>query len=114
MKNQTLFNIIKKGGATLNFKGRQVSYATGYQVSFKDLYIIDLKNIDQILEVINSELAKIKKGSCLGLWVDAGKMYIDLSTRVELFPLAYRLGIKNNQLSIFDWSTKKCIFLSEV
>ena len=114
MKKQTLFNIIKKGGATLNYKGRQVSYATGYQVSLKDLYIIDLKNIDKILEAINSELAKIKKNACLGLWVDEGKMYIDLSARVELFPLAYRLGVKNSQLSIFDWSTKKCIFLAEV
>ena len=114
MKKQTLLQIIKNGGATLNSRGHRVDYSSGFQVSFKDLYIIDLKNIDKILEAINSELAKIRKDACLGLWVDDGKMYIDLSTRVELFPLAYRLGIKNNQLSIFDWSTKKCIFLSEV
>lgn len=114
MKKQTLLQIIKNGGATLNSRGHRVDYASGFQVSLKDLHIIDLKNIDKILEVINSELAKIKKGSCLGLWVDDGKMYIDLSFNIKQFKKAVEIGKQKNQISVFDWSTKKCIYLAEV
>ena len=114
MKKQTLLNIIKKGGATLNYKGRQVSYATGYQVSLKDLYIFDLKDIDAILKAINEQLDKLSLNGHLGLWVDEGKMYIDLSFNISRFDRAITIGKLNNQLSIFDWASKKCIFLAEV
>lgn len=114
MKKQTLLNIIKKGGATLNYKGRQVSYATGYQVSLKDLYSFDLKDIDAILKAINEQLDKLSLNGHLGLWVDEGKMYVDLSFNIKQFKRAVEIGKLYNQISVFNWSTKKCIFLAEV
>lgn len=114
MKKQTLLNIIKKGGSTLNYKGRQINFREGYQVSLKDLYIFNLKDIDAILKAINEQLDKLSFNGNLGLWVDEGKMYIDLSFNIKQFKRAVEIGKLYNQLSIFDWSTKKCIFLAEV
>lgn len=114
MKKQTLLNIIKKGGATLNYKGRQINFKEGYQVSLKDLYIFNLKDIDAILKAINEQLEKLSFNGNLGLWVDEGKIYVDLSFNIKQFKRAVEIGKQNNQLSIFNWNTKKCIFLAEV
>ena len=114
MKKQTLLNIIRKGGATLNYKGRQINFREGYQVSLKDLYIFNLKDIDAILKAINDQLNNLSFNGNLGLWVDEGKMYIDLSFNIKQFKRAVEIGKLNNQLSIFDWANKKCVFLAEV
>ena len=50
-EKQTLLKILKNGGVTLDARGKAVEYAGGYQVSFIDLNIIDLKNIDAILDL---------------------------------------------------------------
>lgn len=114
MEKQTLLNIIKKGGATLNYRGRQINFREGYQVSLKDLYIFNLKDIDAILKTINEQLDKLNFNEHLGLWVDEGKVYIDLSFNIKQFKRAVEIGKLYNQISIFDWNTKKCIFLAEV
>lgn len=114
MEKQTLKDILKKGGATLNYKGRQLNFKEGYQVSLKDLYIFNLKDIDAILKAINKQLDKLSFNDNLGLWVDEGKIYIDLSFNIKQFKRAVEIGKLYNQISIFDWSTKKCIFLAEV
>ena len=113
MKRKTLLNILKSGGATLDARGKTVEYASGYQVSHKDLYIIDLKNIDSILDAVNKALAEAG-GSFIGIWIDASKVYIDYSKKIDNLQEALQFGKQNKQLSIFDWNTKKCIFLSEV
>lgn len=113
MKKQTLLKILKNGGATLNARGKAVEYEGGYQVSFKDLYIIDLKNIDSILDAVNKALAEVGD-SCVGIWVDAGLVYVDYSKKIDDLQEALQFGKSNNQLSVFNWNTKKCIFLAEV
>lgn len=113
MKKQTLSSIIEKGGATLNARGRQVSYLKGYQVSFKDLYKIKLEKFDDILQKVNKALNDAQ-GDCVGLWVDSGFIYIDYSKKIDDLQEALTFGKLNNQLSIFDWASKKCIFLAEV
>lgn len=112
MEKQTLSEILKKGGATLDAQGNQVNYLKGYQVSFKDLYKIKLEHFDEILQKVNKALNE-SAGACVGLWVDDGFIYIDYSKKIDDLQDALTFGKLNNQLSIFDWSTKKCIFLKE-
>ena len=41
IKLNTLKNIIKNGGATLNEQNKQVNFKNGYQVSKKDCYTLE-------------------------------------------------------------------------
>lgn len=56
-----LKSIIQNGGATLNKNGKAVTFARGYQVSQKDCYKLDVKNIDAIYQAIKKTNKKIPK-----------------------------------------------------
>lgn len=111
MTIKELKNIIKNGGATLNSKGESVNYNRGYQVSKKDCYTLTIKNIKKILTAVNSLLNSIKSGEFVGLWVDNGLIYIDVSERVERLSVAIIKGVERKQKSIFDWCLSRCIGL---
>lgn len=114
MKKQTLLQIIKKGGATLTSKGIQKNYKKGYQVSYQDLHIININNINEILEKVNTALKNANKCDFVGIWVDSGLVYVDYSKRFLNLQNAIDYGTAKKQISIFDWSAKNCIFLAEV
>lgn len=107
----TLNNIIKNNGATLNHKGQKIQYKKGFQVSYQDLYIIPINQIDIILKKVNNTLKTLNKGEHLGLWVDNNQMYIDKSKKINNLTEAVNFGKSKNQLSIFDWKNKTCISL---
>lgn len=111
MKLSELKNIIKNGGATLNKSGESVNYNRGYQVSKKDCYTLTIKNANKILRAVNGLLDTIKAGEFVGLWVDNGLIYIDISERVERLSAAISIGIERKQKSIFDWCLSRCIGL---
>lgn len=112
MKKQTLIEILKNGGATLTSKGIQKNYKIGYQVSFKDLHIININNINEILEKVNNAIENANKNDFVGLWVDNGLVYIDYSKRFLDLQNAIDYGTAKKQISIFDWSAKNCIYLN--
>ena len=113
IKLNTLKNIIKNGGATLNEQNKQVNFKNGYQVSKKDCYTLDLNNLQTILQNTNKLLKTIKQNEFVGLWVDSGKIYIDISTRITDKQKAIKTGLQLNQISIFDWASKTCIYLKQ-
>lgn len=104
-------SIIKNGGATLNSNGESVNYNRGYQVSKKDCYKLTIKNANKILKAVNGLLNTITAGEFVGLWVDNGLIYIDISERVERLSAAIIAGIERKQKSIFDWCLSRCIGL---
>lgn len=108
MKLSELKKIIKNGGATLNSDGKIVNFDRGYQVSKKDCYTLTIKNVTKILKAVNSLLNTVKPSEFVGLWIDSGKAYIDISERVPRLYDAMRLGIERKQKSIFDWCTRFC------
>lgn len=115
-KNFTIKNlkkIIDLGGATLDTNGDPVSYASGWQVSKKDLYTLDLVNFQNIVATINKEIKKLSNGDHLGLWVEDQKIYIDLSIRIKNKKQAIKFGRDNKQISIFGWKSKKCFYLNK-
>ena len=111
MKIEQIKQIILNGGATLNSNGETVNYNRGYQVSKKDCYTLEVKNVKKILTAVNSLLNTVKPSEFVGLWVDNGLIYIDVSERVERLSRAIVLGIERKQKSIFDWCLSRCIGL---
>jgi hypothetical protein len=111
MKNITLATIksIKRnGGATINKYGVRVTMKTGYQVSKRDLLIIPIEKLDKF--ILKALLAKLlSRSDYLGVWIDDGKAYIDISHRVATRGAAMREGRELNQLSILRWRDGKCL-----
>ena len=113
IKQKTLMNILKNKGATLNYKGVAKNYKKGYQVSFQDLHIININNINELLEKINTALNNATKCDFVGIWVDDGLVYIDYSKRFLNLENAIEYGTAKKQISIFDWANKNCIYLKK-
>lgn len=111
MKISELQAIIKNGGATLNNNGESVHFIRGYQVSKKDCYTLEVRNVNKILKAVNSLLDTITAGEFVGLWVDNGLIYIDVSECIERLSVALPLGIARKQKSIYDWCMNRCIIL---
>lgn len=102
-----LKKIIKNGGATIGQKG-PVNRSKGYQVSKKDLMIIPAYKLRKktLVELADS----LKAREYLGVWIENNKVYIDISERKLKLDKALELGKKRDQISIFDWSSKNCIY----
>lgn len=108
-----MLNIIKKtlknGGYT------DVEYKNGYMVS---LYGLETKvpigeayskKTMQLLKKYR-KLAK-KYNASLGLWIDKGTLFIDISMNIINKDEAIKAGIDNKQLSIYDIVNDKVINL---
>lgn len=103
--------IVAAGGATLNKGARTVSFKKGFQVSKKDGYILNAEKIGEIAGAINEILNRMGGADFCGVWVDGGRVYIDISERIKNRKKAEAIGRGRRQLSIFDWSKNDCIFL---
>jgi hypothetical protein len=111
MKNITLATIksIKRnGGATINKYGERVTMKTGYQVSKCDLLIIPTEELNKLLlkELLKSLTSR---GEYLGVWIDNGNVYIDISCRIATKSKAMEMGRELNQLSILRWADMVCV-----
>ncbi len=111
MNRITLLNLIKNGGATLNARGESVNFSRGYQVSKKDCYILEVGAVNKILKAVNKLLSGLQSCDFVGLWVENGLIYIDISERIERLSAAMVAGIARGQKSIFDWCMGRCIGL---
>lgn len=111
MKNITLAtikSIIKNGGATFNKNGNRIKLKTGYQVSKKDLVIIDLLSFNKF--ILKELLKKLtSRGEYLGVWIDCGKVYVDISCRIATKQAAMKKGKELKQLTILRWKDLECL-----
>lgn len=110
MKLKTIKNIINNNGATLNKDGKAVNFASGYQVSKKDCFILSINNTNAILDAINNILNTINQNEFCGIWIENDNAYIDISIKIDALDDALKLGKELKQISIFDWNTKNCIY----
>lgn len=104
-----VYNIIKNNGVTLDNAGNAVTFSKGYQVSKKDLYIIDVKNINKIVKAIKTALNDCSKNDFIGVWIDNGLAYIDKSECIKGLKRALQVATARRQLSIYEWRTGECI-----
>lgn len=110
MKRIDLLKIIANGGATLGADGKAVDFRRGYQVSKKDCYILDARHVNKILRAVRSVLADLKAGEFCGIWVDGGRVYVDVSERIARKRDALKIGRERAQISVFDWRTGAAIY----
>ena len=101
-KEKTIESIIKNGGGNLK-DWQPVNYSSGYMVAIEDGTIININDIDSIINYIDSI-----NGSC-GLWVNDGKLYIDISINIESKEEALKLASDLKELAIFDCKELKDI-----
>lgn len=98
-KERILKDIIANGGGNLK-DWQPVNYSNGYMVAIEDGTIIDIKDIDSIINYIDSV-----NGSC-GLWVHDGKLYIDISINIESLDDAIAMA-SGKELAIWDCANSK-------
>lgn len=110
MKRIDLLKILKDGGATLDESGRTVDFARGYQVSKRDCFTLSVRHTNKILRAVRSVLASLTAGEYCGIWVDGGRVYVDISERIPRKRDALKIGRERAQISVFDWRTGAAIF----
>ena len=95
--------IIIEGGATLNKHGEDFKADEGFMVSvfgaeFKTTDKEIAKNkIEEYLEKIQTE-----EGLFVGVWLDEGEVYIDLSIHILDYNEALEVARNNKQKALFD------------
>lgn len=104
----TIKSIIRNGGATIKCNGERVSMKSGYQVSKRDLLIISVTEFTKhiLLQAIHELNGR---SEYLGVWVDEGKVYIDISHRIATKREAMERGRELNQLTILRWADMECL-----
>ena len=121
MTNLQRFNIqvlkaINEGGITLGLGEKNFlktcNYKQGYQVGgFSREIIIDVNKIENFnnewinfyYEVLALTPNFYENGLNLGLWVDNGLLYIEISKRFLSKKQAIKEAIEKNQKAIWDW-----------
>ena len=92
--------LIKNGGLTLNKQCQPIMLKSGYQVSIYDCAKTPLKDFND--NIVKQLADKINRGEYVGLWIDNGYVYADISKRITTKKDACKKGKELNQLAIFD------------
>lgn len=104
-----IYAIIENGGATLDKNGFEVNYLRGYQVSKHDIAILKVSEAEKIARTISKLLKRIARNEFVGVWVNEGRVYVDISEHVNSQGAAVRIGRARRQISVYEWATGNCI-----
>lgn len=103
----TLKEIKANKGATLNANGEAVTYKTGFQVSNKDLFVCRINQLR--MRDIKAILADMPSTANLGIWIDGGRAYVDISERIANRAHALKVGRERKQLSVWAWAKNEAV-----
>lgn len=105
--------IISEGGATLNKHGEDFITSEGFMVS---LFGAEFKTTDEetAKNKIEEYIEKIKteEGLFVGVWLDEGEVYVDLSIYIIDYNEALEVARNNKQKAIFNLKDKTSIYLN--
>ena len=120
MWNRTIRDMIRRGGGTLWPCGCCVFRPfVGYQVSVPDTGGIVALGDEDAFDVAFSACEKwigSKSKNCdyyIGIWVDDGKVYVEVSEHIGDIDYAIEAGQLRNQKCIWDWENV-CTISTEV
>jgi hypothetical protein len=108
-----------KGKHNFNTKGRGlqpskigfiVSQNRGIKVIDKPLEHLNFKEIEQDLKAL---IKRVRATEFIGLWLDNGIIYIDISRVIQNKEKALKLAKEQNQKAIFDIKNNKVIFVKK-
>ena len=111
--NIDIKKIIVEGGATLNKYGKDFVSNNGFMVS---VFGAEFKTTDEekAKSKIEEYIEKIQtqEGLFVGVWVDEGEVYVDLSIHILDYNEALEVARNNKQKAIFDLKNKTSIYLN--
>ena len=116
MEDNKIMEIIKNGGATLTKDLKKADIKKGFMVSLEGTETQTQGNNYQAINKAIEEKQTIiqdKKNMYIGLWVDNGIMYIDISINIIDKVEALEFGKKNKQLAVYDVVNNDSIYLNE-
>lgn len=116
MELENIKKIIKNGGETLTKDLKKASLNNGYMVSLEGAESqVKSDDYNAIKKAIEEKQAIIQdsKNLYIGLWLDGGIMYIDLSINIKDKVEALEFGKKNKQLAIYDLVNNDSIYLKD-
>lgn len=116
MELEELKRIIENGGATLTSELKQAELVNGFMVSLEgtetqtkgDDYNAIKKAIEEKQTIINNN-----DNLFIGLWLDGGIIYVDISINIIDKVEALEFGKYNKQLAIYDLENNDSIYLKE-
>ena len=115
MTENQLKTIILRGGANLNKSLEVVNVSKGYLVSvpskFAKVLTIDTDYATMLkaMQDMSTEINVDGLGAYVGLWVDEGKLYIDLSINFNDRQVALNIAREFKQKAIYDVALDKSI-----
>ena len=116
MELEDIKKIIKNGGETLTKDLKKASLNNGYMVSLEgaesQAKSDDYNAIEKAIEE-KQEIIQDRDNLYIGLWLDGGIMYIDLSINIKDKVEALEFGKKNKQLAIYDLVNNDSIYLKD-
>lgn len=104
----TIKSIKRNGGATINKYGVRVTMTTGYQVSKRDLLIVPEEELTKNM-IIDALQMLTSRSEYVGVWIDGGYAYVDISCRIATKVKAMEMGRELNQLSVLRWRDCECL-----
>ena len=116
MKLEEIERIIENGGATLTSELKQAELKRGFMVSLEGAESqVKGNDYQAIIKAIEEkqELIKDSNNLFIGLWLDGGIMYIDISINIEDRAEALEFAKKNKQLAIYDLTNNDSIYLKD-
>lgn len=113
MSNINFKEIIKNGGATLDKNGNNIKKSNGFMVSIIGYEYTTKNEQDAQKKVLEyMEILKNDNNLYVGIWLENGIIYVDLSLWFLEKDTALEIGKKNRQLAIYDLKENKSIYLS--
>ena len=116
MKLEDIKKIIEEKGATLTKELKQAELKEGYMVSLEGAESqVKGEDYQAIIKAIEEkqEIIKDNKGLFIGLWLDEGIMFIDVSINIEDRAEALEFAKRNKQLAIYDIVNNDSIYLKD-
>lgn len=116
MKLEDIKRIIENGGETLTKELKKADINGGFMVSLEGTETQTKGNDHQaIKKAIEEKQAIIKdsKDLYIGLWLDSGMMYIDISINIIDKVEALEFAKYNKQLAIYDLENNNSIYLKD-
>lgn len=116
MELKDIKRIIENGGETLTKELKKAELKRGYMVSLEGTETQaqgeDYQAIKKAIEE-KQKIIKDKNNMYIGLWLDSGVMYIDISINIIDKVEALEFGKYNKQLAIYDLVNNDSIYLKD-
>lgn len=116
-------SILYNGGATYSLQTGELNPDAGYMVSLKGHQRIikpeNFKLVKQMEHEIKNYVSDfatclMNEGNFLGAWIEEGKLYLDVSRKLDSSIQAYTLAIKNQQLAYYDNVKKESVYIKHI